>query len=104
MENTVIKAMDYKLPQINTAQETMVLKDITGQDFEIIYMKPTTKQILQMEEAAKEYTSVDETLYAKNSNVKKLEWILKNLVTVPGELEIDHLDKDSANKLVESFR
>ena len=100
----VIKAVDYKLPQVNTEQGTMILTDIAGTNFEIIYMKPTTKEFLEMEEVAKEYTTLNEILYAKNNDVKKIEWILKNLVTVPGELKLEHLNKESAKKLANYFR
>lgn len=104
MENKVIKAQDYVLPTIKQEQKIIQLTDINGNVFEAIFEVPTIKQIMLMEENGSEFTEVNGILYTKQSKVRKVEWILKNLLVMPVDLEIDHLNKLSVEELVDTFR
>lgn len=104
MENKVIKAQDYILPKIKHEQKTIQLTDINGTVFEAIFEVPTVKEIMLMEENGNEFTEVNGALYTKQSKVRKVEWILKNLLVMPLDLEIDHLNKLSVEELANTFR
>lgn len=104
MDKKIICATDYVLPEVVTEQIKIELTDINGTIFEAIFFKPNTKQMMQMEEAGKEYVEKNNSLYEKKNKVNKIEWILENLLSVPAELKIEHLDKLSALDLAETFR
>ena len=57
-----------------------------------------------MEENGSEFTEFNGALYTKKSKVRKVEWILKNLLIMPVDLEINHLNKLSAEELADTFR
>lgn len=103
-DKKIISAADYILPEIVTEQIKIELTDINGATFEGIFFKPNTKQILEMEDYGKEYIDKDGVLYAKDNKSKKIEWILDNLLSVPAELKIEHLNKLSALELADTFR
>lgn len=104
MEKKVIKAQDYILPKIKQEQKTIQLTDINGNVFEAIFEVPSVKQIMLMEENGSEFTEINGSLYTKKSKVRKVEWILKNLLVMPVDLEIDYLTKLSAEELADTFR
>ena len=104
MENKIISAAEYKLPTLKQEQKTIVLIDVNGNNFEAVFNVPTIKQLMLMEEAAVEYKDVDGVLYEKKSNVRKIEWILNNLLELPVGLQIEHLNKLSALELADTFR
>lgn len=106
MENkkAIISGIDYVLPEIVTEQIKIELIDVNGTTFEGIFFKPNTKQILEMEEYGKEYVEKGEKLFAKDNKVKKIEWILDNLLSVPADLKTEHLNKLSALELADTFR
>lgn len=101
--NKVIGIGEYTLPSVVVEQTKLILTDINHTKFEAVFFKPNTKQILQMEEASKDFQIVGEQLYAKDSQVKKTEWILDNLLSIPEKLKIEHLDKESAKELAKVF-
>lgn len=102
-EKTVIKAMDYIVPKLPTEQVTIELKDISGTEFEGIFFKPSTKQIMEMEDYSKMYATVDGAVYEKFSSSRKVEWILDNLLSIPAGLQVEHLDIESAKELAKTF-
>ncbi|MEG3013097.1 MAG: hypothetical protein RR795_01395 [Cetobacterium sp.] len=103
-EKKVMTVGNYVIPTINLKQHTEILTDINDVEFEAVFNIPTTKEIMLMEEASFEFTNVDGSLYSKKSKVKKVEWILNNLLQAPAGLTIEHLNKECASGLENLFR
>lgn len=105
MENKIISFADYQVPKdVHQEQIKIVLIDINGVNFEAIFNMPNTKEVLEMEAESSSYVEVEGKLFAKDNKVKKIEWILKNLLSAPAGLQIEHLNKLSALEIADTFR
>lgn len=105
MENKIVRFGDYQIPK-DIAQEQIktVLIDINGVNFEAVFNMPNTKEVLEMEAESSSYVEVEGKLFAREDKVRKIEWILKNLLSAPAGLQIEHLNKLSALEIADTFR
>lgn len=103
IDKPIISAKDYVAPKFEVVQDKIILKDIEGNLFEAIYIKPSLRVLLEMENYSNDLKVVGEGLFSHQNKAKKLEYILGNIITAPA-IVMDILSKESADKLLETFR